>query len=146
MYFRLLTSAATNLDSPEQLLAKLIMKEQKHTLGSFLVYGAALVFLALLIYVYIGLFSTNPRLQAGSRLLILQWIARFGIPILAAGLLYLCYGIGSARIPLSSVAVLGASLLFCALLAYPLLLYFNPDRALSSVSANLPSRFSGTPK
>ena len=105
------------------------MTEQKHPLGSLFAYGVALVFLALLTYVYIGLFSTNPRLQAGSRLLILQWIARFGIPILAAGLLYLCYGIGSARIPLSSVAVLGASLLFCALLAYPLLLYFNPDRA-----------------
>ncbi len=89
----------------------------------------AIIYLALLVYVYLGFFSTDPR--SGSMVNVLVWAARIGVPLAGLGILWLYLAARTGRIPGTAFALLIGSIVLVALLAYPVVSYIYYGRSFS---------------
>jgi hypothetical protein len=90
-------------------------------------YLLMLVFLAVSIYVYVGFFFPDPRLIRPI-VKVFQHAAFFVFPIFIIGILLLYFRVRAGRTHLSTVILVGTSLVLCFFLAYPFISYFYDTR------------------
>lgn len=89
--------------------------------------GLALAYLALLVYVSLGFYTTDPR--SGTMVRALIWGARIGVPLAGLGILWLYYALRTGRVPLSALALLLGSAALAGLLVYPVASYLYYGRS-----------------